>query len=445
MSDLVVSTSCSPPDQARISFDQLDRLVRVTTIHGWVYLGTLFAVCAAAVAFSLLYQVPSKVSGEGILLIDRDSLSQVRAQATGRLATLTVKLGDQVAPGDQIGEISQDELKDAINETESKLKDAEREDAELTKFEEKERETRTEAIGRVKRAVLLAQETSHDKLRIAERVVTSSDRLRAQKYLGDIELLESREKLYEIKDDLNKGQSRLAELELEATTTDYARKRAQLERRLKIRQLETKLALDREKLNRTSHVVSKVHGQVAEVLSARGELVHEGSPVVLLHSPRVDRGIDEAGSLYDSILFVPAGEGKKIGIGDDVEVSPATVKREEHGYIKGKVAAISELPATRLAMEATLEHPQLVDTFLKRYAPGVLLRVDVKLKERVTARASEASRLQTVRGNRFEWSSSSGRAQSLTTGTMCKAAIVVEKRQLIRLILPWTKRVVGAE
>jgi HlyD family secretion protein len=445
MGDLMVSTSGSPADPARVSFDQLDRFVRVTTVHGWVYLGTLFAVCAAAVAFSLLYQVPTKVSGEGILLIDRDSLSQVRAQATGRLATLEVKLGDEVAPGDQIGEISQDELKDAIQEAESKLKDAEREDAELTKFEEKERETRTEAIARVKRAVRLAQETAKDKLRIAERVDSSADRLRAQKYLGDMELLESREKLYVIKDDLNKGQSRLAELDLEATTTDYARKRAQLERRLKIRQLETKLALDHEKLSRTSHIISKVHGHVAEVLSARGELVHEGSPVVLLHSPRADRGIEEAGPMYESILFVPAGEGKKIVIGDDVELSPATVKREEHGYIKGKVVAISELPATRLAMEATLEHPQLVDTFLKRYAPGVLLRVDVHLLEKAAPKESGPSRPQSSRGNRFEWSSSSGRDQSLTTGTMCIAAIVVKKRQLISLILPWTKRVVGAE
>jgi HlyD family secretion protein len=423
----------------------LDRLVRVTTIHGWVYLGTLFAVCAAAVTFSLWYQVPTKVSGEGILLIDRDSLSQVRAQATGRLATLEVKLGDDVAPGDPIGEISQDELKDAINEAESKLKDFEREDEELTKFEEKERQARSESIGRVKRAVTLAQETSKDKLRIAERVDSSAERLRAQKYLGDMELLESREKLYVIKDDLNKGQSRLAELELEATTTDYARNRAQLERRLKIKQLRTKLALDRKKLSRTSRIISKVHGHVAEVLSARGELVREGSPVVMLHSPRADQGIEEAGPMYESILFVPAGEGKKIAIGDEVEVSPATVKREEHGYIKGKVVAISELPATRLAMEATLEHPQLVDAFLKRYAPGVLLRVDVKLNERVMAAPSAANSPQSQRGNRFEWSSSSGNDQTLKTGTICKAAIVVEKRLLIRLILPWTKRVVGSE
>ena len=52
MSEGVKQAAGSPQDGASISFDQLDRLVRVTTIHGWVYLGTLFAVCAAAAAFA---------------------------------------------------------------------------------------------------------------------------------------------------------------------------------------------------------------------------------------------------------------------------------------------------------------------------------------------------------------------------------------------------------
>ncbi len=153
MSLVTVSTPSSPPNPARVSLDQLDTLVRVTTVHGWVYLGTLFAVCAAAVAFAVLYQVPTKVNGEGILLIDRDTLSQVRARATGRLISLRVKLGDPVAPGEQIGEISQNELEDAIHEAESKLKDVEREDQELTRHEQKERETQTESIERVRRAI----------------------------------------------------------------------------------------------------------------------------------------------------------------------------------------------------------------------------------------------------------------------------------------------------
>src|SRR5580693_4298742 len=146
MSLVTVSNPSSAPDPARVSLNQLDTLVRVTTVQGWVYLSTLFAVCAAAVAFAVLYHVPTKVNGEGILLIDKDSLLQVRARGTGRLISLRVKLGQLVAPGDEIGEISQNELEDAIREAESKLKDAEREDQELTRHEQKERDTQTEAI-----------------------------------------------------------------------------------------------------------------------------------------------------------------------------------------------------------------------------------------------------------------------------------------------------------
>ena len=117
-----------------------------------------------------------------------------------------------------------------------------------------------------------------------------------------------------------------------------------------------------------------------------------------------------------------------------MEVVPATVKREEHGFIRGRVVAIAELPATKLAMEAALEHPELVDAFLKRYAPGVVLRVQIKLDEQAGRRAT-AGGGGSARQNPFRWSSSSGPTQPLKTGTMCQAAIVVEP-PLIRLILP---------
>ena len=165
----------------------------------------------------------------------------------------------------------------------------------------------------------------------------------------------------------------------------------------------------------------------------------------MLHAPKGSDGADDDGPAYESIIFVPAGEGKKIEIGDPVEVSPATVKREEHGFIKGQVVAISELPATKLAMEAALEHPELVDAFLKRYAPGVLLRVHVKLDESGVSADERSGQSSADRLNHFRWSSSSGQAQPLKTGTMCQAAIVVERRRLISLILPWTKTVVGSD
>jgi HlyD family secretion protein len=443
----------SPLSGPRNSFDQLDRLVRVTTVHGWVYLATLFSVCGAAVAFAVLYRVPTKVNGEGILLIDRDALARVRARATGRLISLRVKLGDVVAPGETIGEISQNELHDAIHEAELKLKDAEQQDLEFTRHEEQERETQKESIDRVRRAIRELQATTRVKLTLAESIAIGDDRLRARKYLGNVELLESREKLFQIKDDLNKGTSRLAELDLDWTKGENARRHAALERTVKVQQLKTRLELDRAKLVRTSQIVSQVHGHVVQIMGAIGELVPEGSAVVLLDCPKTEQASDGDASNYESIVFVPAGEGKKIDLGDRVEVTPATIKREEHGFIWGRVVGVWEMPATKQAMEAALEHPDLADAFVKRYAPSGLLRVHVKLKEG-RALASDASSKTSVyraagadskEGNRFRWSSPSGAEQPLKTGTMCQAAIVVDERRLIQLILPWLKKVAGSD
>jgi HlyD family secretion protein len=435
----------SPPDGPRNSFDQLDRLVRVTTIQGWVYLATLFAVCTGAVAFSVLYEVPTKVNGEGILLIDRDALSRVRARAEGRLISLRVKLGDLVTPGITIGEISQNELEDAIHEGELKLKDAEHEDLEFTRHEQSEHDTQTKAIDRLRRAIDESQTTALVKLEIAESIAVGDDRLRARKYLGNVELLESREKLYTIKDDLNKGKSRRAELDLDLIKGENARGHAQLERRVKIQQLKTRLELDRAKLVRTSQVVSQVSGKVVQVLVAGGDLVHEGAPIVLLDCPKSEKASDDDAGLYESIIFVPAGEGKKIDLGDPVQVSPATIKREEYGYIKGRVVGLWEMPATKMAMEAALEHPDLADTFVKRYAPQGLLRVHVKLDERRELGSPGVSGSDSSAGNRFRWSSPSGATQPLKTGTMCQAAIVVDKRKLVQLILPWTRKALGTD
>jgi HlyD family secretion protein len=422
--------------------EQLDTLVRVTTIHSWIYLATLLAVCTAAVAFAVVFPVPTKVNGEGILLIENDTLAQVRAQATGRLVALHVNLGDPVVPGSFIGEISQEDLEDVIRESEAKRKDLENEDRELTAFERRENEIHEAAMARVADATRQAQESAQDKLRIAQRVVESYERLRTKHYLGDSELLEAREKLYAIREDLNRAWTRVKELDLERIKAASARRRAQLERRLKIKQVETKLDLDGQKLTRTSRITSRAYGRVAQVLSGPGALVREGAPIVLLHAPKTELGTDDAGPAYDSIIFVSGGEGKKIGLDNAVEVSPATVKREEHGFIRGQVVAISQLPATKLAMESALQHPELVDAFLKRYAPGVLLRVHVKLREaNVTAPGSIT---QSDRGNDFLLSTSSGSAQVLKTGTMCQAAVVVEKRRLISLIVPWARKFVGA-
>jgi HlyD family secretion protein len=432
-------------ETSAVFFERLDNLIEVTTIHGWIALSALFALCAGAVIFAVLYPVPKKVVGEGIMLIDHDRLSQVRALGTGRLKKLRVGLGDEVRAGMDIGEISQEDLKAAIRETEARLQELRREDIRLTDFEADESQTQDQAIARLQASISKTIQNSLDGLSVAEKIVDGALRLRSVRNLTNIDYLKDLQQKFTIQNDLNNGHSRLAELQLTRLTSENLRKRAQLQRRLEISKQETRLSLDREKLVRTSRIEAHVQGKVTQVLTAADEFVREGAPIVLLSSPKTDPGTDDdAGKPYESIVFVPAGEGKKIDEGDFVEVSPATIKREEHGYIHGCVVAVSELPATRLAMDAALQHPDLVEAFTKKYAPGVLLRIHVMLKPRspkdpqLTVQGAPAPR-----GNRFHWSSRSGFDQPLKTGTMCEAAIVVEQQPLISLVIPWTKRLLG--
>jgi HlyD family secretion protein len=432
-------------ETSAVFFERLDTLIEVTSIHGWIALSALFALCAGAVIFAILYPVPKKVVGEGILLIEHDRLSQVRAPGTGLIEKLYVGLGDEVQPGTDIGRISQEDLRAAIRETEARLQELRGEHIRLTEFEADESLKQHEAIARLQASISKIIQNSSDGLGVAEKIVDGALRLRSARNLTNIDYLKDLQQKYNIQNDLNNGYSRLAELELTRLTAENLRERARLQRQLEISKQETRLALDQEKLHRTSQIVAHVQGRVTQILTAADEFVREGAPIVLLSSPKTDEGTDDdAGEPYESIVFVPAGEGKKIDEDDIVEVSPATIKREEHGYIHGNVVSVSELPATRLAMDAALQHPDLVEAFTKKYAPGVLLRIHVMLKPRspkdpqLTVQGAAPPR-----GNRFHWSSRSGFDQPLKTATMCEAAIVVEQQPLISLVIPWTKRLLG--
>ena len=161
--------------------------------------------------------------------------------------------------------------------------------------------------------------------------------------------------------------------------------------------------------------------------------VEKGTAVVLL------RPVSNEPSPLEAIVFVPAGPGKKVQVGDAVEVAPDTVRRQEHGFIRGEIRSVSEIPCTDQAMLAELKHPALVASFVEKYRGQVLLNIHVALREaRVVPGEDDRSPL-----NRLEWSSSSGVYQRISSGTLCSTSIVVERRPLIALAMPWFKSVIG--
>jgi HlyD family secretion protein len=111
-----------------------------------------------------------------------------------------------------------------------------------------------------------------------------------------------------------------------------------------------------------------------------------------------------------------------------VQVSPFEFKREDWGFIRGKVVSVSEFPVTQEAMQGKIANAQLVTLFMGKDAP---LEVQVELE-------TDAN---TVSG--FGWSSSTGPPTRINGGTRLTGSFLVEERAPITLVLPMLKGALG--
>jgi HlyD family secretion protein len=111
-----------------------------------------------------------------------------------------------------------------------------------------------------------------------------------------------------------------------------------------------------------------------------------------------------------------------------IEVTPSTVKREEYGYIIGKVEYVSDFPATHEGMMRLLHNQSLVDQ-LSNQGTSVQMFASLTLDP------------GSVSG--FKWSSRKSPPLEMSSGTLCSGSVVVRERPPITLVVPLLKRFFG--
>ncbi|MBC7251032.1 MAG: HlyD family efflux transporter periplasmic adaptor subunit, partial [Anaerolineae bacterium] len=87
-------------------------------------------------------------------------------------------------------------------------------------------------------------------------------------------------------------------------------------------------------------VISPYAGRIVEVKVNDSSLVERGTPILSVAAEGTGPGNLEA------VIYVPSAEGKKIRPGMAVQISPSTVRREEYGFMMGRVVSVGEFPAT---------------------------------------------------------------------------------------------------
>jgi len=172
-------------------------------------------------------------------------------------------------------------------------------------------------------------------------------------------------------------------------------------------------------LTSSSEVRSPYAGRVLEVVAAPGDLVSAGQRLVTLEASTEP---------IKAVIYIPAGEGKKVRPTMPAYISPSTVKAEEYGFMIGEVKAVSDFPMTPQGLEHVLRNQALVSELTGGTAP---IEVNVAL-------IPESS---TPSG--FKWSSSNGPPVKIFSGTICSATITVEVKRPISYVLPILRKTIG--
>ena len=112
----------------------------------------------------------------------------------------------------------------------------------------------------------------------------------------------------------------------------------------------------------------------------------------------------------------------------EVQVSPSSVKREEFGFMKGKVEYVSAYPATRSALMRDFQNESLAVS-LQSAGPVNEFRVALEHDPKTPSG--------------FKWSTAMGAPTLVSSGTICSVQVVVRRQKPIMLLFPYLKEKLG--
>jgi len=407
MADEHAQAHAAPPRATES--DQKD-LMQVTSFQGWVSLAAVGGALVAVIIWSLVGSIPERIEGQGIV-VRGGGLRQIRASGGGTLTKLTLKIADNVADGQMVGEITQVGTSEDIKSKRQAYEQAQRE-YEISKAEED-----------ASTAGLRAQISGAE----------------ADKRSTQLLLQKSRDEYNRLKESLDKGL--VTPKRVEQAQRDAAGFESQINGKdaqiatlnAQIRQVQQRLRAKEDAVakarrefervgnvsNSLAQVQSTVVGRVVEVKKRVGDLVQEGDVVATVEPP---------GAGIEPIVYINSGNGKRIKPGMEAQVSPLTVRKEDYGFMKAKIGVVGEYPVTQEAVKAVTGNDQQVQELL---AQGTKIEIHAVLQADPKAPSG------------YAWSTSGGPPFQIDGGTRVTVAVVVARKPPISYVLPIFKGTTG--
>jgi HlyD family secretion protein len=399
--------------------EQLDQLVRIVRPFDWIVALVIVSTIAAVFVWSIIGRIPTRVSGQGILVSAGGRVLDAVSAATGRLASIDVAVGDHVSQGQVVARISQTEIEERYRAALQVAREREREHTDLVASIDRELAMKSRNFATLEVAFKQAIQATEQRIQYLALEVNQLEQLFSKG-------LTTRPHLEDVRQDLAQAQQRKTDteneiLKLRAQKADLETQRDHDRQTSQFRVNEAHREIDRlaGQLGQDSQVVSPIDGRVIEAKVSGGSVLSVGTPVLAIESD---------GPALDAVVYIPGDRGKSVRPGMEVRVEPSTVKREEYGTLVGTVVTISDFPMTPQGMTAVLHNETLVSRFSHDGAPYAAV---VRLQQDGAVPSG------------YHWSVGRGPLAQLTAGTLVRAETTTKRQRPIELVLPTIKRLTG--
>lgn len=432
--------------------EQLDQLITVTTPRAWLALVAIGCILLAVILWGVFGSIPTKVQGQGIL-IKSGGIYNIVHDESGKITDIRVAEGDTVHRGDVLARVDQPQLVDEINKLKVQLgqlqslndlqlnQDIKNMGSSLLDFYNLSNSINNARMDEsdYKSAMLDNMRALQDeKIRLKQAKINEENQ---QQYVDKLKTLFQSSAVSE--NDLINETKDMHYLQLEtqaaatavkerqeslaASTESYKQaqyavqlleKQFESTRAIKIKETEEKIKKLQDNLNQSTEIVSENNGRVLAVNVNKGDIVSSGTKLFSLER-------EGSTTKLEVVMYIPAEEGKKVIPGMEAQVSPTIIKKEEYGFMQGRVIAVSEYPTTPRHMMLTLGNEELVNQLSGKGAS-----LEVKIDMTVDS--------STVSG--YKWSSQQGPPLKINSGTICNGSVTIQEQRPIAMVIPMVKK-----
>lgn len=402
--------------QKLASPERLDEAVQINSRGTWVAVLAFVVLASLFGLWSVVGRIPSRVNGQGILLLSGGTVVDTVAMASGTLVSQDVAPGVTVTSGMTLARIEQPDVRLRLVDVESRLErlTASRQQAVLD--EGRLRQARLSNAEARRVAYEGKSRDARQRLDAYQAQLKRQEKLVATGALAVASLQQTREQIELAAQDLSNVEASLLEMEASGFASDAESRRL-------INSLDqevSKVQAERDQLAQTLREFGTVQaiesGTLVEWKVPSGTYIASGTPVASIATG--DGGLEMR-------LFLPPASGKRVRPGMRVDIEIAGLPREQWGTLTGHVRSVSDFPATREGMRAILQNDTLVSSFSGEGAPFTAV---VTLDPDPSAPSG------------YRWVGGPGPGQALSHGAIGKAKVTIEERAPIDFLVPMIRK-----